>query len=268
MMLMSAIAIVLLAGCAPSVPTSGTTTSPSAQPSTVKSNSVLFAYVGTGIKEPVTELAQMYEAKTGTKVEMTFNSSGALLSQVETAKKGDIYLPGGMPYVEKAKNAGHVSETVGPIAYHVPVIMTPKGNPAQIKSLKDLTRSNVKLILPDTEATAIGKSALHIFEKAEISKDVLKNVQAYVETAPKVLTTLQLGQGNAAIGEYSAAVKAKDMVDLIEIDPQFNEVEQIPCAVLTYSNQQTEATNFLDFMAKEGPKVFEKYGFKTRLDTP
>jgi molybdate transport system substrate-binding protein len=253
--------ILLIAGCSNTAgdKTTGEDT-PAANPPTI-----LFAYVGAGLKDPVTELAQTYEQKTGVKVEMTFNNSGALLSQLGTAKKGDIYMPGGMPFVQQAKQAGHVTDIVGPIAYHVPVIITPKGNPAKITKIQDLAKSGIKVVLPDKDATAIGQMAFKMFDKLGITKDVEKNVLAYVETAPKVITAVTMGQGDVSIGEYSAVISNKDKLNMIEIDPAVNEIEQIPCSLVTYSTQKDEAQKFMDFVAKEGPGVFAKYGFKTKL---
>ncbi|NPV93345.1 MAG: molybdate ABC transporter substrate-binding protein [Firmicutes bacterium] len=234
-------------------------------PASANPKATLFAYVGAGLKDPVTELAQTYEQRTGIKVEMTFNNSGALLSQLGTSKKGDVYMPGGMPFVQQAKQAGHVTDIVGPIAYHVPVIITPKGNPAKITKVQDLAKPGTKVVLPDKGATAIGQMAFKTFDKLGITKDVEKNVLAYVETAPKVITAITMGQGDVSIGEYSAVVNNKDKLEMIEIDPAVNEIEQIPCALVTYSTQKEETQKFIDFVAKEGPGVFAKYGFKTRL---
>ena len=224
----------------------------------------LFAYVGAGLKEPVSEIAKLYEEKTGVKVELTFNNSGVLLNQLQTTKKGDIYMPGGMPYMEKAEEQGCIDETAAPIAVHTPVIITPKGNPAGISTVEDLAKADVKLILPEKDATALGKASFKIFNKLGISQQVEKNVLSYVETAPKAAATIAMGQGDAGITEYSNYSKYKDKLELIEIDPAVNYVENIPCAALKYSAQKELAKDFLKFMQEQGPVVFAKYGFKVQ----
>lgn len=225
----------------------------------------LFAYVGAGLKEPVTEIAQIYEQKTGVKIELTFNNSGMLLNQLETMKKGDIYMPGGMPYVKKAQQKGHVEEMVGPIAIHTPVIVTPKGNPGHISKVQDLAEPGVKLVMPEKDSTALGKATFRMFDKLGIAQQVEKNVLTNVETAPKVPTTIIMGQGNAGITEYSNYAKHKDKLEIIEIDPAVNEVEEIPCAMITYSDQKDQTRDFLEFIKVEGPAIFKKYGFKINV---
>lgn len=225
----------------------------------------LFAYVGANLKDPVSELAQAYEQKTGVKVELTFNNAGALLNQLETMKKGDIYMPGGMPFIEAAQKKGHIDQVVGPVAYHTPVIITPKGNPAQISNVQDLSRPGLKLVIPDKEATAIGKIVFKTFDKLGIAESIEKNAPTYVESPAKVVAAILLGQGDAGIVEYSNTYKNLEKLDVVEIDPAVNIVDQIPCATLNYSNQKDQAKDFLEFMIKEGPAVFEKYGFKIKI---
>lgn len=253
----SLLVIFLLSGCGSNPETEKAAETKDTKPS-------LFAYVGAGLKEPVVEIAQQYEKKTGIKVELTFNNSGALLNQLETMKKGDIYMPGGMPYVDKAKQKGYLEAMVGPIAIHTPVIIVPKGNPAQISKIEDLAKPGLKLVMPEKEATALGIVAFKTFNKLGISEKVENNILTYVETAPKVATTIIMGQGDAGITEYSNYSKLKDKLDLIEIDPAINIVEEIPCAALNFSTQKEQAKNFLKFMQEEGPSVFAQHGFKIK----
>lgn len=88
---------------------------------------VLFAYVGAGLKDPVTEVAALYEKKTGVRTEMSLNNSAALFSQLKNTQRGDIYMPGAMPFLDPPRQEGYILKTSGPIAFHVPVIVTPKG---------------------------------------------------------------------------------------------------------------------------------------------
>ncbi|MBM7865572.1 molybdate ABC transporter substrate-binding protein [Heliobacterium gestii] len=257
-----ALAAALLTGCGGQGGPGGAAENRPAAVKPAPSGQPLFAYVGAGLKEPVTEIAAQYEAQTGVKIELTFNNSGALLSQAETAKKGDIYIPGGKPFVEAAQKKGIIENVVGPIAYHVPAIITPKGNPAGIRDVRDLTRPGLKLVLPDKEATAIGKNAFKTFEQLGITAAVEKNILATVETLPKVSAMIGMGQGDAGIAEYSSVSNQKDKLEVLEIDPAVNVIDEIPCASLTFSTQKEQAKDFLSFMQKEGPGVFKKFGFK------
>jgi molybdate transport system substrate-binding protein len=224
----------------------------------------LFAYVGAGIKDPVIELGERFTKKTGIKVAMTFNNSGALLGQLKLSNKGDLYIPGSMSFVQKAKAAGFIAAVVGPMAYHVPIIITPKNNPAQIADVKDFAKPGVRLVLPDKQATALGRTAFKIFTKLGIVPEVEHNILAFVETPAKVIAAMQMGQGDAGIVEYSNA-KTNEELGFIEIDPAVNLVEELPCASLSCSAHQEAARRFLEFAKAEGARVFAEYGFKTKM---
>lgn len=224
---------------------------------------VIFAYVGANLKEPVTELAKAYEQKTGVVIELTFNNSGALLNQLDTMKKGDIYMPGGMSFVEKAKEKGHIGQVMGPIAYHTPVMITPKGNPGKVYKIEDLANEGVKLIVPDKEATALGKAVFKTFDQIGLTQDIEKNVMASLESPAKVLVAIMMGQGNVGIVEYSNTFKEREAIEIIDIDPLVNHVEEIPICSLIYTNNPEGVEDFMQYVLENGPAVFGKYGFKT-----
>lgn len=252
LLLLFGVGLLFLAGCS-----TKTATGQQEQPPT------LFAYAGANLKDPVTELAESYTQKTGVKIELSFNSSGAHLSQIDLMKKGDIYMPGGMHFVEQAQEKGHVDRVMGPIANHTPVIITPKGNPAGVRSLEDLANEGVELLIPDTDASALGKAIHEVFQNAGLTAAIEKNILSSLETPPKVLIAIAMGQGNAGIVEYSNAFKEKEKIEVIAIDPKINVVEQIPIASLVYATDKELVMDFMHYIVENGPATFRKYGFKT-----
>lgn len=245
----AAIAALVIAAAAVSAPAQGKAT--------------LFAYVGTGIKDPVSELCALYEQKTGTKIEMTFNNSGSLVGQLKLSRTGDLFMPGSLSFVEQARKEGLVAKVSKPMAFHVPVILVPKGNPAGIAGIADLGNRGVRLLLPDPKATALGKSAVLIFQKAGISATAEANVAATLESPQKVIAALILGQGDAGIADYGSAAKSADKLGFVEIEPAMNVIDDLPCATLSCSAAPDEADKFFAFAEAEGPAVFAKHGFRT-----
>lgn len=223
---------------------------------------VLFAYVGANLKEPVTELAAAFEAETGTRVELTFQNAGSLLNQIETTRRGDIYIPGGLHFAERAREQGHAEEIIAPLAYHTPVIVTPKDNPARIASVADLARPGVEVLVPDPRATAIGRAAGEVFARAGLQREIENNISATLESPARVLAAVAMGQGSAGIVEYSNTGPYRDELTVIEIDPALNVVDQIPVVSLVYARDPDLAAGFMRFAAENGPAVFEDHGFK------
>ncbi len=223
----------------------------------------LVAYVGGQLKEPCLQLAAMYEKKTGVKVELIFNNSGFLLTQLETGRKGDVFIPGDMSFIDKARDKGMVADVTAPLASHVPVIATPKGNPAGIEDVRDLAKPGVKLLMPDAKATAIGGDAIKVFDRLGITAQVEKNTVASMATPSQVLAALLMGQGNAAVVSYNAIGKAEGKIDIIRIDPKVNVIGTIHCAVLSFAEHPGQARNFEAFLVENAPGVFAACGFQS-----
>ena len=117
----------------------------------------LMIFAGAASKPPTEEAAKAFEAKTGIKVDVIFGGSGYVLSQMMLGKKGDLYFPGSSDYMELAKKKEIVyPETEKIIVYLVPAINVQKGNPKNVKTLKDLARPGLKVAIANPEGVCVG----------------------------------------------------------------------------------------------------------------
>jgi len=230
-----------------------------------RGHGTLLAYVGGQLKDPFEQLAAMYQEKTGVEIQVIFNNCGFLLGQVQTTRRGDVFIAGSTIFVKKARQKGAVAEVSPPLAYHVPVIVTPKGNPAGIAGVRDLARPGVRLLMPDPRATAIGMDAVKTFDKLGIAAGVRKNTIACLATPSQALAAMLMGQGNAAVVSYNAILRAEGKIHVVRIDPKVNMVGTVHCVVLSFSKHLNQAKDFSAFLAENGPRVFTAYGFRTRL---
>lgn len=107
----------------------------------------LVLFVGSATKPPMLEAKSLFEkSHPDIALEMTFGGSGTLLNQMVLEKTGDIYVPGSDDYMDKAeKQKAVIPATRRIVAYLVPVMLVARGNPKQIRSLKDLARPKVKV---------------------------------------------------------------------------------------------------------------------------
>jgi len=166
-------------------------------------------------------------------------------------------------YIEKAKEKGFVDYEQR-VAYHIPVIAVPEGNPANITSLNDLTKPGVKVVLGDAKAAACGKVANKILEKNGIFDAVDANVIARTATVNELVVSTCMGTADASIIWNASLVRTEKETDIIEIPKEQNIIKVIPIGTLTFSENKDMATKFVDFVASdEGKEVFEKHGFTT-----
>ncbi|WP_292460426.1 molybdate ABC transporter substrate-binding protein [Methanothermococcus sp.] len=222
---------------------------------------------GAGLMKPMNELVKNFEEKTGAKVHVHYGGSAELFGVLSTTG-GDVFIPGAYKYTKDAMDRGLVlNDTVKNITYHVPTIAVPKGNPKNIKSLNDLTKPGVKIVIGDPKACAIGKVAKNLFEKNHIWKNISKNKNIIMETptANQLLIYIATNQADAAIiwEDMTTWAQSKGKIDVIEIPKNENIIKTIPTAVAAKSKNPKLAKEFNDYISSDEAKtIWKKWGFE------
>ncbi|RZN42956.1 MAG: molybdate ABC transporter substrate-binding protein [Methanosarcinales archaeon] len=220
----------------------------------------LIVYCGAGMRKPMDEIGSLFEDEYGVSVNYNYAGSNTLLSQMELTQRGDVYMPGATYYFDCARDKG-LTDYEQLIAYHVPVIAVPGGNPANITSLEDLAEPEVKVILGDSKAAAIGKIGNKILEKNGIYDAVDRNVIARGATVNELIVYISMDQADASI-IWGDLVVYNDKMEAVAIPVGQNIIKIVPIGTLTASEQKGTATKFVDFVASpEGKAIFEKHGF-------
>lgn len=227
----------------------------------------LLIYVGAAGKPPVEEAARIFEKKTGVRVDLNIGGSGVVLSQLKLTKKGDIYFPGSSDFMELAKRDGIVfPETESRIVYLVPAINVQKGNPKDIKTLKDLTRHGIRIAIANPESVCVGIYAVEIIEKVFSVEDKTafrKNLVNYTESCEKTANVISLKAVDAVIGwsvfEHWDPVRIKTIPLKAE---EVIRVGYIPIAITKYTQNRLLAQQFINFLlSPEGKGIFRKYNY-------
>jgi len=227
---------------------------------------MLLVYSGAGLRRPMDKIGSAFEKKYGVSVKYNYAGSNTLLSQIELTKKGDCYMPGATMYINKAKAKGFV-DYEKPVAYHIPVIAVPEGNPAKITCLKDLTRPGISLVLGDSKAAAIGKLGNKVLKKNKIYEQVQKNVIANAATVNELVVYLCMRQADASLIWKASLMGTEDKTDIVEIPKGQNLIKVIPIGRLTFSENKEMAKKFVEFASSsEGRKMFKECGFTAYPD--
>lgn len=231
-------------------------------PSATENPQSLHVYCGAGMRKPMDEIGSLFEEKYGTSINYNYAGSNTLLSQMELTHKGDIYMPGATYYFDIAKEKGFTDHEQL-IAYHVPVIAVPEGNPANITSLNDLAKLGVNVILGDSKACAIGKLGNKILEKNGIYETVEQNIIARGATVNELVIYVSMNQADASI-IWEDLVINSEKIGTVTIPCEQNIIKIIPISTLAFSEHNDAAKMFVDFVASpEGKIIFDKHGFTT-----
>ncbi len=227
----------------------------------------LLIFAGAASKPPLEEAAKLFEKKTGVKVDITFGGSGYVLSQMILSKKGDLYFPGSSDYMEVAKRQGVVyPETERYVVYLAPTINVQKGNPKNIKTLKDLTRPGIRVAIANPEGVCVGAYAVEIIERhftPEEKERFRKNLVNYTESCEKTATVVSLKAVDAVIGWH--VFESWDPQNIENVPLKKSEIIRvgyIPIAVSKFTTNRELAQRFINFLlSKEGQDIFKKYQY-------
>ena len=227
----------------------------------------LMVFAGAASKPPTEEASKAFEKKTGIKVDLVFGGSGYVMSQMILGKKGDIYFPGSSDYMELAKKKGVVfPETEKVVVYLVPAINVQKGNPKNIKTLKDLRMPGLKVAIANPEGVCVGTFAVEIIEKRftpEEKAAFKKNLINYTESCEKTATAISLKAADAVIGWRVFQYWDAERIETIPLKKsEIIRIGYIPIAISKFTKNRDLAQKFIDFiLSEEGRAIFKKYHY-------
>lgn len=225
----------------------------------------IMVYSGAGMRKPMDAIGAAFQKRFGTEVHYNYAGSNALLSQMQLTRQGDAYMPGATLYIDIASEKGLVGYKV-PIAYHIPVITVPRGNPAGVKGLEDLTRPGVKVVSGDPKVAAIGKITNKILKKNGLEEAFWAKDVDTTATMNELIIYIAMGQADAALNWWDT-VKAVEKIEVVQIPRERNLIKVIPIGVTTFSEHPETARAFVDFCAsEEGKAIFREHGFVTYPD--
>lgn len=222
-------------------------------------------YCAAGIKPPVAEMAaQFAEEEFGMPVHLQYGGSGTLLTNLQVAKKGDLYLAADTSYIEIAREKGLVQEAIQVARMH-PVIMVQKGNPKGIKSIADLLKEDVTVALANPDAASIGKLTKKVLTKSGQWEPLSKSARVFKPTVSEIATDVMLGAVDAAIVWDATVNQHPDKADMVDV-PEFQEaIKNVTVGVLSSSQKPQEALMFARYLQapEKGQKAFAKLGYQT-----
>ncbi|MDO5044941.1 MAG: molybdate ABC transporter substrate-binding protein [Coriobacteriia bacterium] len=220
----------------------------------------LFLYSGAGLKKAMDDsIAEFEKANPHVSIEANYAGSGKLLGQLQATKTGDLFIVGAKLDFDKAQKEELVSDPFA-LFNHTPSIVVQQGNPKGIKSLEDLAKEGVTVVLADPDSASIGATSQKIFEKNNLM-NINDNVVAQVGTVNEIVASIQAGNADAGIATADS-VSSAEGVETILIPKENNINQVITGGVVTFSENPDVAKAFLEFLDdKQGEDIWANYGF-------
>jgi molybdate transport system substrate-binding protein len=220
----------------------------------------LTVYCAAGMKKPVDAAAAAFEKETGVRVSLQYGGTGTLLTQLQVAKQGDLFIAADDGSLADAAKK-ELTREVLPIAVQHPVIAVAKGNPRGIASLDDLMKDGVKFALPNPDAASIGKVSRALlgarWEALAAKAAVMK------PTVTEVAADVVLGAVDAALVWDSVVPQFKELA-AVEVAEFSKHRENASAAVLTFCTQPATALQFARYLTapEKGGEIVKQHGFQ------
>src|ERR1700674_210480 len=227
------------------------------------------------LKFAMGELAEKFEKQSGTKVNVTYGSSGNFFSQIQNGAPFDLFFSADIEYPKKLEVAG-LAEPGTLYGYAVGriVIWTPADAKVDVskhgwKTLLD--KSVEKIAIANPEHAPYGRAAVAALQNAGIYESVRSKL-VYGENISQAVQFVQSGNAQAGIVAMSLAVSpAMHYGKRWEIAAELYPALEQGAIVLKDAKNKDSARAFLEFVkSASGRAMLANHGFsfpeKTRKE--
>jgi molybdate transport system substrate-binding protein len=218
------------------------------------------------LKFAMGELSETFEKKTGTKVNVTYGSSGNFFSQMQNGAPFDLFFSADTEYPQKLEAAGLAEPgTLYEYAVGRIVIWTPADAKVDVakQGWKALLDARVeKIAIANPEHAPYGRAAVAALQKAGIYETV-KPKLVYGENISQAAQFVQSGNAQAGIVAMSQAVSpAMRAGKRWEIPAKMHPAIEQGAIVLKDAQNKEAARAFLEFVkSAAGLATLAEYGF-------
>lgn len=149
------------------------------------------------------------------------------------------------------------------------VIITPKGNPANITRVEDFARPGIRVGLGNPRSCAIGIWHEKTFKKAGIWDRVQRNAALSAKCIPELGNATQHKAIDATIVWSTTAVLYLKDVEIIPIEPRYRGIIRLPLATLKFARYRKEAEMLKAFILSDyGRNIFHRHAYAVDPDIP
>ena len=217
---------------------------------------------------PMRALKQAYEAKNGgVTIRLTAGVSRELAARIARGEACDVFAPSSPAVIDQDLMNRKIAGTDRDAAtWYVVfsanemVVVTAKGNPLRIRGVADLARADVRLARVTGEKDLATGRTIEFLKRASVLEGRPELAQAILDAAPAdpakptnvpdTIAAVRQGRANAGIVYYSAAIAAREDVDIVRFPASVNLSEEIRNAATVpgTARNPNDATAFVRFL--------------------
>lgn len=193
------------------------------------------------------------------KAVFNFAGSDELATQIREGAEADVYAAASPRYPDELYGDGLLEQPTI-FATNRLVLVVPRDNRARIRSLADLDKEGVKLVI-GTEGVPVGDYTREVIEKSG-KKQILDRVVSEEEDVKGVLSKVALGEADAGFVYATDANAAGEDVRSIELPDEIQVPIRYPVAIVAATTREEQAREFVDLLLSDmGREALQDAGF-------
>lgn len=206
--------------------------------------------------DAMNEIGTLFTKQSGTAVQFSFGSSGALARQIQNGAPADIFLSANEKWMDELDGKFIDDSTRIDLLANRLVLIVPGGRAATLSA--DFSG---RLAVGSMDSVPAGMYAKQALEKMNLL-DVLKPHLVSCDSVRNVLFFVERGEVDAGI-VYATDAKISDRVSVVSVFPEeLHDPIHYPAGVCSATGHPAAAGEFLAFLnSDEARAVFEKFGF-------
>lgn len=226
----------------------------------------LSVFAGSMLRPAIDETITAFEKREGVLVSRVYNGCGILVAQMKSGQYPDMYFACDTEFMNQVPDL--FPDSVD-ISRNELVILVQKGNPKKISTLRDLTRTGLRVGVGHEKQCAMGWLTQNAFREGGIQKEIMANVTVQAPTGDMLVNQLQTGSLDAAVAYLSNAAGAGEFLDAIRIQNIKCAVATQPIAIAPESPNAQLASRLLEkICSAESQEYFALEGFRWQFDAP
>ncbi len=233
----------------------------------IATGSALAAGASAGAAAPQAKPLTIYAAASLTEVfrgldpaqRYSFASSSTLETQIRNGAPADLFASAAPPNTQRLFRAGLVGKPV-PFTSNRLILIVPRSNPAGIRSVYDLKRKPVKLVIAGP-AVPVGRYTRTVLRKLGLAS-VLSKVVSQESDVKAVTGKVALGQADAGFVYATDARPVSERISVITIPARGQPSVRYEIAVASRSSSKAAAQAWIGrLLSPRGQKTLASYGF-------
>ncbi|MFF2997705.1 molybdate ABC transporter substrate-binding protein [Streptomyces sp. NPDC057950] len=223
-----------------------------------KPSGTVTVFAAASLKESFTTLGKDFEkAHPGTKVTFNFGGSDTLAAGITGGAPADVFAAASPKTMAIVTDKSDAVGTPAVFVRNQLEIATLPGNPDKVASLKDLTKSGLKVVLCD-KTVPCGAAA----QKALDASSLKLTPVSYEQDVKSALTKVELKEADAAVVYKTDVNAAGDKVEGVEFPESAKAINDYPIVLLKDAPNAAAAKEFIALVqSPEGQKVLTAAGF-------